>query len=135
MGRFGGWCPKRADFLASDLEFLIGARPSPNFRGFVGITSFFVHPFLPILGPSLWLYCAILRIFMEIDLHFAARRAINSYILHRHATDMHFRAQRQTRRGHRQEFPGSQTRHRHEFAANSNILATTHNNFTPTHTI
>ena len=60
-------------FRAAFQEFLIGARPSPNFTGLLRITSFLVHPKKPILGPSLWLYCAILTILREIDLHFAAR--------------------------------------------------------------
>ena len=72
--RNGGVWPKRPGFFSPARNFLIGAPKSPCFSGFPRITSFSVHPKKPILGGVVWLYCTILRIFMEIDLHFAARR-------------------------------------------------------------
>ena len=111
---------------------LIGARLGPWFYGLTENHIFFGAP----RNAHFW----AARVAITCNTHdFAGNRfaffCLAAQHTHRHATDMHFRAHRQTRRGHRQEFPGSQTRHRHEFAANSNILATTHNNFTPTHTI
>jgi hypothetical protein len=63
--------------------FLNGARRTPCFSGLLRITSFSVHPKTPILGGVVWLYCTILTIFAEIDLHFSVLRA------DRHTTETH----------------------------------------------
>ena len=46
-----------------------------------------MHQEKPIFGSRVWLYCTILTIYLEIDLHFAGLAAQHT---HRHATDMHF---------------------------------------------
>ena len=42
-----------------------------GFSGFVGITSFLLHPKMGVFGASVWLFLAILTILREIDLHFS----------------------------------------------------------------
>ena len=63
-----------ADFLESPGQILMSARRAPGFSGLLRITSFFVHQEMAFFRVDLWLYCAILRIFMEIDLHFSVWR-------------------------------------------------------------
>ena len=99
--------------LRAEGPFLIGAQNPLGFTGLLRITSFLVHQEMPIFGLLVWLFCAILTILREIDLHFAGLAAQHTLFI----------ADTQLRR--------TQTRHTH---TQTRICSDAHNNFTPTHT-